>query len=115
MGVDAPLVGEFRLGRQAGCHLDPGRQTWAPPDQLRPQRYLYPLLQNVLHGRAQAQERGSPSKVSSYFSSASPLFFPSSRIIVLPPEEGARSRSRGEGFSSLIGCQAGTKSKQGVG
>lgn len=40
-----------------------------------------------------SEERGSPSRVSSYFSSASPLSFP---IIGLPPEEGARSR--GESF-----------------
>lgn len=53
-------MGKFRLGGQAGCHLVPGRQAWAPPDQLLPQRYLYPLLQNVLRGRAQAQKRGAP-------------------------------------------------------
>lgn len=57
-----------------------------------------------------SEERGSPSRVSSHFSPASPLFF---SIIGLPPEEGARSR--GEGFSSPIGCQAGTKSKRGWG
>lgn len=90
-GGGCPLVGKFRLGGQAGCHLVPGRQAWAPPDQPLPQRYLVPPSPKCPSWESPgSEERGSPSRASSYFSSASPLPFP---IIGLPPEEGPEAPS----------------------
>lgn len=63
-------------------------------------------------GEPRLRRGAPPARFLLIFLPPHPCSFPS-RIIVLPPEEGAQSR--GEGFSSLIGCRAGTKSKRGWG
>lgn len=86
------LWGTYQSGGQAGCHLVPGKQAWAPPDPLLPRDAFYTSFSKMsFTGRLgeQAQKRGLPYRGFFLLLTPSPLFFPTTIHKVLPPEEGA--------------------------